>query len=59
MAAAGMQRFQDVVADEAIILPIYYFAITNLFDDTRWAGLQPDALNQLDLRRVRPVGPSR
>jgi oligopeptide transport system substrate-binding protein len=48
-----------VVADEAIILPLYYFAITNLFDDTRWAGLEPDALNQLDLRRVRPMEPSR
>lgn len=43
-----------VVQDEAIILPVYYFAITNLFDDAKWDGLEPDALNQLDLRRVRP-----
>jgi oligopeptide transport system substrate-binding protein len=43
-----------VVADEAVILPVYYFAITNLFDDERWEGLEPDPLNQLDLRRVRP-----
>ena len=52
---------ERVVADEAVILPVYYFSITNLYDETRWAGLRPDALNLLDLRRVRPIpeGPAR
>ena len=44
---------RTVVVDEAVILPVYYFAITNLYDDRVWEGLQPDALNSLDLRRVR------
>jgi oligopeptide transport system substrate-binding protein len=53
--AAVLQEIERrVVVDEAVILPVYYFAITNLFDDTRWEGLEPDPLNQLDLRRVRP-----
>lgn len=44
-----------VVLDDAIILPVYVYSVTNLYDDTRWAGLEPDLLNSLDLRRVRPV----
>jgi len=46
-----------VVQEQAVILPVYYFAITNLYDDSRWEGLEPDPLNQLDLRRVRPRHP--
>jgi oligopeptide transport system substrate-binding protein len=48
---------QIVVAEEAAILPIYYFSITNLFDAEVWEGLEPDALNSLDLRRVRRRNP--
>jgi ABC-type oligopeptide transport system substrate-binding subunit len=44
-----------VVLDDAIILPVYVYSVTNLYDDTQWAGLEPDLLNSLDLRRVRPV----
>ena len=60
---AGLLREIEriVVDEEAVILPIYYFAITNLFDASIWGGLEPDALNSLDLRRVRRLdpGPSR
>jgi len=53
--AALLQEIERrVVVEEAVILPVYYFAITNLFDGARWEGLDPDPLNQLDLRRVRP-----
>jgi len=49
---------RTVVVDEAIILPVYVYAVTNLYDASRWKGLEPDLLNSLDLRRVRPrVGP--
>ena len=43
-----------VVLEEAIILPVYVYSVTNLYDDTEWNGLEPDLLNSLDLRRVRP-----
>lgn len=49
---------RTVVVDEAIILPVYVYAVTNLYDATRWEGLEPDLLNSLDLRRVRPRGGS-
>jgi oligopeptide transport system substrate-binding protein len=45
---------REVVVEQAVILPVYYYAVTNLFDGDRWDGLEPDPLNQLDLRRVRP-----
>lgn len=44
---------RTVVVDEAIILPVYVYAVTNLYDAARWDGLAPDLLNSLDLRRVR------
>lgn len=43
-----------VVEEEAIILPVYIYSVTNLYDATKWEGLEPDLLNTLDLRRVRP-----
>ena len=57
-----LQEIEHIVVDEeAVILPVYYFAITNLFDASIWGGLEPDALNSLDLRRVHRLdrGPGR
>ncbi len=50
-----LRRCEEIVVhEEAVILPIYVYSVTNLFDDTRWQGLEPDLLNSIDLRRVRP-----
>jgi len=60
--ASLLQEIEHIVVDEeAVILPVYYFAITNLFDASIWGGLEPDALNSLDLRRVHRLdrGPGR
>ena len=48
---------RTIVLEEAVILPVYVYAVTNLYDPTRWRGLEPDLLNSLDLRRVRRIGP--
>lgn len=53
--AALLRECESIVVEqEAIVLPVYTYAVTNLYDGSRWEGLEPDLLNTLDLRTVRP-----
>jgi oligopeptide transport system substrate-binding protein len=42
-----------VTEQECILLPVYYYVVTNLYDPERFEGLQPNLMNSVDLRHVR------
>ncbi len=44
-----------VTREECIILPIYYYVVTNLYDGNKWKGLEPNLLNMVQLQNVRRV----
>lgn len=53
-----LRRCEEIVTrEECIILPIYVYVVTNLYDPARWAGLEPTLLNTIHLREVRRRGP--
>jgi oligopeptide transport system substrate-binding protein len=45
-----------VTSQECIIVPIYYYVVTNLYDGTKWNGLQPNLLNMVQLKYVSRAG---
>jgi oligopeptide transport system substrate-binding protein len=48
-----LHRCEEIVTEqECILLPIYYHVVTNMFDGTRWGGLQPTLINAVDLKAV-------
>lgn len=50
---ALLRRCEEIVTREAcIILPVYYYVVTNMFDATRWGGLRPNLINIVDLKSV-------
>jgi len=49
-----LHRCESIVTRQAcIVLPIYYYVVTNLYDGTRWEGLEPNLLNMVQLQHVR------
>jgi len=44
---------QIAVAEDCVILPIYYYVVTNMYDDALWEGLDPNLINMIDLKAVR------
>ncbi len=42
-----------VTVQECIILPIYTYVVTNLYDASKWEGLEPTLLNTLHLGQLR------
>jgi oligopeptide transport system substrate-binding protein len=42
-----------VTEQECILLPVYYYVVTNLYDPERFEGLEPNLMNTVDLRHVR------
>ena len=42
-----------VTQEQCVILPIYYYVVTNLYDDAKWAGLEPNLLNIVQLQYLR------
>jgi oligopeptide transport system substrate-binding protein len=43
-----------LTAQDCVILPLYYYVVTNLYDASRWEGLEPDLLNFPQLKYLRP-----
>jgi oligopeptide transport system substrate-binding protein len=44
-----------VTNEEMIILPVYYYVVSNLYDERDFTGLTPNLLNTIDLKAVRPL----
>lgn len=52
---AILRRCEEIVTREAcLILPVYFYVVTNMYDATRWDGLTPNLLNTIDLKHVKP-----
>ena len=52
---AILRRCEEIVTqEECLILPIYFYVVTNMYDATRWEGLIPNLLNTIDLKHVKP-----
>ncbi|HKI83657.1 MAG TPA: peptide ABC transporter substrate-binding protein [Candidatus Krumholzibacteria bacterium] len=45
-----------VTSQECIIVPIYYYVVTNLYDADKWSGLEPNLLNAVQLKYVSRAG---
>jgi oligopeptide transport system substrate-binding protein len=51
---ATLRRCEEIVTvEECVILPIHYYVTKNLYDASRWSGLEPDLVNHVDLKHVR------
>ena len=51
-----LHEAEDRILDgEAIILPLYFYVVQNLYDERDFAGLEPNLLNLIDLRAVQPL----
>ncbi len=49
-----LRQCEEIITqEECIILPIYYYVVTNMYDASRWEGLTPNLVNGIDLRSVR------
>ncbi len=46
---------EKVVVEDAVILPLYFYVVQNLYDERDFSGLKPNLLNMIDLRAVRPL----
>ncbi len=44
-----------LLQEECVVLPLYYYVVTNLYDATRWEGLELDLLNFPQLKYLRPT----
>jgi oligopeptide transport system substrate-binding protein len=48
-----LHRMESIVTrEQCIILPIYTYVVTNMYDARKWAGLEPTLLNTLHLDQV-------
>ena len=46
---------ERLVVRDAVVLPLYFYSVQNLYDERDFAGLRPNLLNGIDLRSVRPL----
>lgn len=50
---ALLQRCERLsMVEQQVALPIYFYVVTNLYDDTVWGGLEPNLVNHVDLKHV-------
>jgi oligopeptide transport system substrate-binding protein len=54
-----LRRCESIITqEECIILPIYFYVVTNMYDGGRWGGLEPNLINSIDLKSIYRRGES-
>ncbi|NNF08576.1 MAG: peptide ABC transporter substrate-binding protein [Candidatus Eisenbacteria bacterium] len=48
------QAEEWILTDQMIILPVYYYVVQNLYDERDFDGLNPNLLNTIDLKFIKP-----
>lgn len=41
------------IQEDCVILPIYFYVVTNMYDASRWSGLEANLINSIDLKTIR------
>jgi oligopeptide transport system substrate-binding protein len=46
---------EHAIAEQMVVLPVYYYVVMNLYDTRDFGGLQPNLVNTIDLKSVVPL----